>query len=61
MMACLNMEVPTNEIWVPSIEYMKDGLHPFLIGCSQISITQLFTGEGQEESFLHQHCSTTSS
>jgi hypothetical protein len=44
----LDLEVPPNEIWVPSLNYMKDGHHLFLIGgFSQIVVTQLLTGECQ--------------
>jgi hypothetical protein len=32
MMVCLDLEAPPNEIWVPSINCMKDGHHFFLIG-----------------------------
>jgi hypothetical protein len=55
MMVGLDLEMPPNEIWAPSLNYMKDGHHLFLIGgFSQIVITQLLIGECQGTPFLHQ-------
>jgi hypothetical protein len=53
-MTYIDMESPPNEIFVPSIDCMKDGHHVFLIGWNtQIFVTQMFNGEFQGEPFLH--------
>lgn len=40
MMICLYLEMPPNEIWLPSIDDMEDGHHLFLIGrLAQIFVT----------------------
>jgi hypothetical protein len=52
MMINSDLEMPLDERWVSSCNFMKDGYHPFIIGgFSQFVVTS----EIQGTPFLHQY------
>jgi hypothetical protein len=55
MMVSIDLEISPYEIWVLGFQCMKDS-HHFILICefSQIVIKQLFIGECQGASLLHQ-------